>query len=88
MTPMDNYKFDKSTRDKLASMSDSELKSVLHEIADAVGADKAKTKMLLCNIDGVKDMLRTMSDAEANKLINSLGGDKAESIMRDLKGRY
>ena len=86
---MDNYKFDKETREKLASLGNNELGSVLSEIADAVGADKVKTRLLLGNIDRVKDMLRTMTDAEASKLIKSLGDDKkAEAIIRDLKGRY
>ena len=85
---MDKYKFDKATREKLASLSSSELEYLLSEIANAAGADKMKTRMLLNNIDGVKGMLRTMSDAEANKLINSLGGDKAEKILKDIKERY
>lgn len=85
---MDNYKFDKATRDKLASLSSSELERLLSEIANAVGADKQKARVLLNNIDGVKGMLRTMSDEQANKLINSLGGDKAERILKDIKERY
>lgn len=85
---MENYKFDKATRDKLASLSSRELEQILTEIANAAGADTLKTRALLNNIDGVKGMLRTMSDAEANKLINSLSGDKAEKILKDLKERY
>ncbi|MBP3387920.1 MAG: hypothetical protein J6L23_05220 [Clostridia bacterium] len=85
---MENYKFDKATREKLASLSSRELESVLGEIADAIGADKMKTRMLLGNVEGVKGMLRTMTDDEANKLINSIGGEKADKILKDLKERY
>lgn len=85
---MENYKFDKATREKLASLSSRELESVLGEIAEAIGADKTKTRMLLGNVEGVKGMLRTMTDDEANKLINSIGGEKADKILKDLKERY
>ncbi|MBQ6906729.1 MAG: hypothetical protein IJN75_06885 [Clostridia bacterium] len=85
---MENYKFDKATREKLASLSSRELESVLGEIAEAIGADKMKTRMLLGNVEGVKGMLRTMTDDEANKLINSIGGEKADKILKDLKERY
>lgn len=85
---MENYKFDKATREKLASLSSRELESVLGEIAEAIGADKMKTRMLLGNVEGVKGMLRTMTDDEANKLINSIGGEKVDKILKDLKERY
>lgn len=85
---MQNCKFDKETRSRLASLGEAELSSIIGEIANAVGADSTKARLLQNNLGGVREMLKKMTDAEAQKLIDSVGKEKADAILESLKRRY
>ncbi len=79
--------FDRAQLDKLLSMDDESFASLTRAIAEAAGADKAKTEMLLSNPDFLKKQLARVSPDDAKKLIDSAGREKSEEIMQMLRER-
>lgn len=78
--------FDETTRSRLLAMSDDELKALIGAICEAAGADKNKAAILQCNVGGVRNAFSNMSAADAEKLLQSVGKDRADEIARILRG--
>ncbi len=79
--------FDRRQLDKLLSLDDESFKALAKTIAEAAGASKAKTDMLVNNPELLKRKLSSISEYEARELINSAGREKSEEIMEMLKQR-
>ncbi len=79
--------FDRRQLDKLLSLDDESFKALAKTIAEAAGASKAKTDMLVNNPELLKRKLSSISESEARELINSAGREKSEEIMEMLKQR-
>lgn len=79
--------FDRRQLDKLLSLDDESFKALAKTIAEAAGASKAKTDMLVNNPELLKRKLSSISEYEARELINSAGREKSEEIMQMLKQR-
>ncbi|MBR4278730.1 MAG: hypothetical protein IKT34_01010 [Clostridia bacterium] len=79
--------YDRKQLDRLLSMDDESFKLLAKSIADAAGASKMKTEMLLSNPEALKSRLASLSDAEAQALARSIGQEKGNEIMRELRER-
>lgn len=79
--------FDPTQRDKFMSLDDESFKTLARTIAEATGASKAKTEMMLANTDMLKKRIATMSKEEAEALINSARPEKSEEILKILRQR-
>lgn len=79
--------YDRKQLDRLLSMDDESFKLLAKSIADAAGASKMKTEMLLSNPEALKSRLASLSDAEAQALARSIGQEKSNEIMRELRER-
>lgn len=79
--------FDRRQLDKLLSLDDESFKALAKTIAEAAGASKAKTDILVNNPELLKRKLSSISEYEARELINSAGREKSEEIMQMLKQR-
>ncbi len=79
--------FDRTQLDKLLSMDNESFRYLAKSIAEAAGADKAKTEALLSNPEYLKRRISRMTPDEAQKLVDSAGKEKSEEIMEMLKKR-
>lgn len=79
--------FDRKTLDKLLSLDDESFKSLARTIAEAAGASKAQTEMLVSNPELLKRRLSQVSPDEAKQLIDAAGREKSEEIMQMLRKR-
>lgn len=79
--------FDRKTLDKLLSLDDESFKSLARTIAEAAGASKAQTEMLVSNPELLKRRLSHISPDEAKQLIDAAGREKSEEIMQMLRKR-
>ncbi len=79
--------FDRRQLDKLLSLDDESFKALAKTIAEAAGASKAKTDMLVNNPELLKRKLSSISEQDARELINSAGREKSQEIMEMLKQR-
>ncbi len=79
--------YDRKQLDRLLSMDDESFKLLAKSIADAAGASRMKTEMLLSNPEALKSKLASLSDAEAQALARSIGQEKSDEIMRELRER-
>ncbi len=77
--------FDDNTKKRLLSLSDDEFRALIGAICDAAGADSTKAAMFKSNISGIKNAISGMSSADAERLMQSIGKDKAEDIARILR---
>lgn len=68
---------------ELASLSDSKLQGLVNDIAAAVGASPKKVGGL--DMARLRATLSTISDEEAQRLIDRAGKDKAEAIYRAIQ---
>ncbi len=68
---------------ELSALSDEKLKSLTEEIAAALGADGKKLKGL--SPARLRGVLTTISDEEAERLIERAGKEKAEEIYRAIR---
>lgn len=78
--------FDETTRSRLLAMNDAELKKLIGAICEAAGGDKNKAAILQSNIEAVRNAFSNMSASDAEKLLQSVGKDKADEIARILRG--
>ncbi len=78
--------FDENTKARLLALNDEELKSLIGAICDAAGADKGKAALLQSNAANLRNAFSSMSAADAEKLLQSVGKDKADEIARVLRG--
>ena len=72
---------------KIKRLDDAQFKNLISQIASAAGADPMKTAALLRDTGTLREILNDMTPEEAQNLINKVGQDKAESILKDLEGR-
>ena len=72
---------------KLKKLDDAQFKHLVTEIANAAGADPLKTAAMLRDTGTLREILNDMTPEEAQNLLNKVGQDKAESILKDLEGR-
>ncbi len=78
--------FDETTRQHLLAMTDAELKNLIGAICEAAGADKNRAAILQSNVGGLRNAFSNMSASDAEKLLQSVGKDKADEIARILRG--
>lgn len=69
----------------LSALSDEKLKELIEEIGAAVGVSAKKTEALTGNLSGVRKTVSGMSEAEAKRLIESAGKDKANQIYEAIQ---
>lgn len=69
----------------LSSLSDEKLKELIEDIGAAVGVNAKKTEALTGNLSGVRKTIGGMSEAEAKRLIESAGRDKANQIYEAIQ---
>ena len=79
--------FDRKTLEKILSMDDKSFSELTRAIAEAAGASKAKTEMMLSNPELLKRRLAKISPDEAKQLIDAAGKEKSEEIMKMLRER-
>ena len=79
--------FDPKQLEKLMSLDDESFKMLTRTIAEAAGASKAKTEMMLSNPEILKRRIATMSPQDAQQLIDAAGPEKSQEIMNMLRQR-
>ncbi|MBQ4316719.1 MAG: hypothetical protein IJC20_00580 [Clostridia bacterium] len=79
--------FDREQLDKLLSMDNENFVALARTIAEAAGANKMKTEVLLANPDVLKRRISQMTPQEAREMVDSAGKEKGEEIMRMLRER-
>lgn len=79
--------YDRKQLDRLLSMDNESFASLARSIAEAAGANKMKTELLLSNPEMLKRRLASLTDAEARELADSVGEERGEEIMRMLRER-
>lgn len=70
---------------EISSLSDERLKALINEIADTLGADAGKAAMLTNDLDAVRSTISGISDADAKRLIDRAGREKASRIYDAIK---
>ena len=78
---------DRKQLEKILSMDNESFVSLARSIANAAGANKLKTEVMLSNPDMLKRRLATITGEEAQQLISAAGKEKSEEIIRMLKER-
>lgn len=71
---------DKNSLDLINSMSDAEFSEKITKITSRLGVSTAVSP------DKVRMMLRSMSESDIEKLLSSLGEERAAEILRIIKG--
>ena len=79
--------FDPRQLEKLMSLDDESFKMLTRTIAEAAGASKAKTEMMLSNPEMLKKRIASMSPEDARQLIDAAGPEKSEEILKMLQQR-
>lgn len=78
---------DRRQLDRILSMDDESFALLARTIAEAAGANKMKTEMLLSNPEPLKRRISGLTAEEARALIDSAGREKSEEILRLLRER-
>ncbi|MBO5767626.1 MAG: hypothetical protein J6R45_06830 [Clostridia bacterium] len=78
---------DRRQLDRILSMDDESFALLARTIAEAAGANKMKTEMLLSNPELLKRRISGLTAEEARALIDSAGKEKSEAILRLLRER-
>ena len=73
--------------EKLMSMDDESFVALARSIAEAAGANKMKTEIMLSNPELLKRRLASITPEEAKQLIDSAGEEKSREIILMLKQR-
>lgn len=71
---------DKNSLDLINSMSDAEFSEKITKITSRLGVSTGVSP------DKVRMMLRSMSESDIEKLLSSLGEERAAEILRMIKG--
>lgn len=79
--------FDRRQLDKLLSMDDESFVALARSIAEAAGANKMKTEVMLSNPEMLKRRLAKITPDEARQLVDAAGEEKSEEIMQMLRER-
>ena len=75
----------KDTLNKIGSMSNEQLKDVISQITDALGASPIQKKMALNNMSLIKRKLMGMSEAEIRSYLNKIPQSKKEELEKKIK---
>lgn len=70
--------------EKLNSMSDEELKSVIKSIAQSAGVSDRKADRVLKNVGKIRRGMENLSDREFNGVIGRLDGKTLDAIKKQL----
>ena len=70
--------------EKLNSMSDEELKSVIKSIAESAGVSDRKADRVLKNVGKIRRGMENLSDREFNGVIGRLDGKTLDAIKKQL----
>ena len=73
--------------EKILSMDNESFSSLARSIAQAAGANKLKTEMMLSNPEMLKRRIASITAEEAQQLIDAAGKEKSEEIVKMLKER-
>ena len=73
---------------KLASLSDDELREKINSIAESAGIDSSRTSPFLKDISGIKKKLNSLSDAQIKALLSALGEENVKKIKDGLDNGY
>ncbi len=79
--------FERAQIEKLLSMDDEQFTALARTIAEAAGANKMKTEVLLANPDVLKRRIAKMTPEEAKELVDSAGKEKGDEILQMLRER-
>ena len=67
------------------SLSDDEFKKKLEETAKAGGIEDEKISSMLKDVQSVKKTIGNLSEQDIVNAINSLGSDKLEALLKNIK---
>jgi hypothetical protein len=81
----DNMEINKDTLNKIGSMSNEQLKEVIAQITEALGATPMQKRMALNNASLIKRKLMGMSENELRNYLNKLPKDKKEELEKKIK---
>ena len=79
--------FDRTQLDKILSMDNESFLTLARSIAEAAGANKMKTEVLLANPEVLKRRIAQMTPQEAREMVDAAGKEKGEEIMSMLRER-
>ncbi len=79
--------FDRTQLDKILSMDNESFLMLARSIAEAAGANKMKTEVLLANPEVLKRRIAQMTPQEAREMVDAAGKEKGEEIMSMLRER-
>ena len=78
---------DRKQLEKILSLDSESFVSLARSIASAAGANKLKTEVMLSNPDMLKRRLASITEEEAQQLVDAAGKEKSDEIIRMLKDR-
>ena len=78
---------DRNSLEKIMSMDDESFVRLARIIAEAAGANKMKTEIMLNNPDMLKRKLANITPDEAKALMDVAGKEKSREIMEMLRGQ-
>ena len=71
-------------KEKILSMDDESLKSLIMEINEKAGGNPHNARKLSEDIPSLKNQISKMSEKDAQRLISKIGNQKAEEILKKL----
>ena len=74
-------------KERLSSLSDSELRTLILSISAAAGISSASVGALTDDIPSLRKTLFSLGDAEIASILSSIGTADAEKAIRNLKNR-
>jgi hypothetical protein len=67
----------------VASVSDEELRSKIEAVAYALGIPPSAIGRKFSDMSAVRKVIMNMSESDLNNILSTVGGDKANAIVRD-----
>lgn len=74
-------------KDRLATLSDSELSTLILSISAAAGVPESSVRALTDDISSLRKKLSSLGDAEIAALLSAIGTTDAERAIKNLKNR-
>lgn len=74
-------------KERLQSLSDSELKTLILSISAAAGIPETSVRTLTDDIPSLRKKLSSLGDAEIAALLSAIGTSSAEDTIKKLKNR-
>lgn len=75
----------KKTLNKISSMSNEQLKEVIAQLSDALGANPLQKRMAINNASTIKRKLMGMSEKELQSYLNKIPQAKKEELEKKMK---